>query len=236
MYSFHSRVRYSETDREGRLSLVGILNYLQDCSTFQSEDCGVGLAYLQNHNWAWVLNFWQVDILRYPGFGENIEIGTIPYSIKGFIGYRNFYIKDASGEMAVKANSIWTLLHLDTLKPVRVPQEMLDGYILGTKLDMEYQERKIRGLDGTDHTEDRIMVKRHHIDTNRHVNNAQYVSIALDYVEQSAKIRRLCAEYKKAAYLGAIMEPVVTSGDKGELVSLCDPDGNIYAKVLFDKG
>ena len=38
MYTFDSRVRYSETDEEGNLSVVGIMNYLQDCSTFQSED------------------------------------------------------------------------------------------------------------------------------------------------------------------------------------------------------
>ena len=32
MYTFDSRVRYSETDEEGNLSVVGIMNYLQDCS------------------------------------------------------------------------------------------------------------------------------------------------------------------------------------------------------------
>ena len=47
MYQFKSRVRYSETGVDARLSLMGIMNYMQDCSTFQSEDCGVGLAYLE---------------------------------------------------------------------------------------------------------------------------------------------------------------------------------------------
>ena len=43
MYQFDSRVRYSETDEQGRLSVTGILNYLQDCSTLQSEDIGLGI-------------------------------------------------------------------------------------------------------------------------------------------------------------------------------------------------
>ena len=38
MYTFGSRIRYSETDEYGKLTLTGIMNYLQDCSTFQSED------------------------------------------------------------------------------------------------------------------------------------------------------------------------------------------------------
>ena len=38
IYSFDGRVRYSETGENGLLTLPGILNYFQDCSTFQSED------------------------------------------------------------------------------------------------------------------------------------------------------------------------------------------------------
>ena len=48
MYTINSRVRYSETDERGQLSLTGIINYMQDCSTFQSEDARVGVEYLYN--------------------------------------------------------------------------------------------------------------------------------------------------------------------------------------------
>ena len=42
MYELNSRVRYSETDIDAKLSLTGIMNYMQDCSTMQSEDAGSG--------------------------------------------------------------------------------------------------------------------------------------------------------------------------------------------------
>ena len=38
MYTFHSRVRYSEIDADGHITLDNIINYMQDCSTFHSED------------------------------------------------------------------------------------------------------------------------------------------------------------------------------------------------------
>ena len=38
MYSFKSRVRYSEVGEDKKLSLNGIINYFQDCSTF-SQRC-----------------------------------------------------------------------------------------------------------------------------------------------------------------------------------------------------
>ena len=66
MYQFDSRVRYSETDEQGRLSVTGILNYLQDCSTLQSEDIGLGIEYLKKTRHAWWLSSWQIIIDRYP--------------------------------------------------------------------------------------------------------------------------------------------------------------------------
>ena len=50
MYSFDSRVRYSEVDQNQELTTTGIINYLQDCSTFQSEDLHLGIDYLTAHH------------------------------------------------------------------------------------------------------------------------------------------------------------------------------------------
>ena len=47
MYTFDSRVRYSETDENGKLAPLALMNYLQDCSLFQSEALGVGLQRLK---------------------------------------------------------------------------------------------------------------------------------------------------------------------------------------------
>ena len=49
MYTMKQRVRYSETDHTKHLTLTGIVNYFQDCSTFQSEDIGVGIEFLEAH-------------------------------------------------------------------------------------------------------------------------------------------------------------------------------------------
>lgn len=35
MYTFDSRVRYSETDENGNLSLESLIDYMQDCTNFQ---------------------------------------------------------------------------------------------------------------------------------------------------------------------------------------------------------
>lgn len=66
MYFFSSRVRYSETDETGNLSLSGLMDYLQDCCLFQSEYLGVGPEYLRERHCLWLVTGWQIVIDRYP--------------------------------------------------------------------------------------------------------------------------------------------------------------------------
>ena len=42
MYEFKSRVRYSEIDHRGTMTLPALINYFQDSSTFHSEEAGLG--------------------------------------------------------------------------------------------------------------------------------------------------------------------------------------------------
>ena len=54
-YSFNSRIRYSETGENACLTLPGILNYFQDCSTFHSEAIGQGMKVIKQSMGAVVL-------------------------------------------------------------------------------------------------------------------------------------------------------------------------------------
>ena len=94
IYQFDSRVRYSEVDENRRITLLSILNYFQDCSSFHSEKIGFGIDYLKEKQCAWVLSSWQIVLGELPVFGQEITVQTWPYSFKGFLGERNFCIRD----------------------------------------------------------------------------------------------------------------------------------------------
>lgn len=232
MYSFDSRVRYSEVDEDRKLSVTGMMNYLQDCSTFQSEDLGMGIDYLQKENRAWWLSAWQIVVSRYPELGEHITVSTWPYEFKGIYGYRNFTIRDADGAYLVKANSTWFFFDIAAGRPVRPEEKDIRGYGSGEekRLEMDYAPRRIV-LPDTCTVGEPIPVARHHIDTNHHVNNAQYVEIARELLPRETRIRELRVEYKKAAVLGDIMIPHISSRDGCETIALCDKEGTPYAVV-----
>lgn len=231
MYTFESRVRYSEMDETGRLSVTGIMNYMQDCSTFQSEDLKMGLSYLYDKKRAWWLNTWQILIDRCPGLGERIRISTWPYGFRGIYGYRNFTITDLDGNYLVRADSCWFFFDLEKNCPTRVTEDEIRGYGQGEeKLPLPAAPRKILlpkdYMDG-----EPVTAARHHIDTNQHVNNAQYVEIARELLPEKFAVRELRTEYKKAALLGDVMYPKIARIPEGYVVSLQDCSGNVFANI-----
>ena len=232
MYAFDSRIRYSETDSEGQLTLNALLNYFQDCSTFHSEDVGLGIGDMKEIGQAWVLSSWQIVVDRYPRLGEKVKIVTLPYELKGFLGYRNFAMLDEEGNYLAKANSLWSLLDMTTGKPVAVNEAMHKGYGIDEKLDMDYAPRKITVPEGGQLLEP-IMVKKHHLDTNHHVNNGQYVNIAMEYLPDDFLIHQMRAEYKKQAFLDDVLYPYIVSVESGYVVSLRDEEGRPYVSVEF---
>ena len=217
MYAFDSRIRYSETDSEGRLTLNALLNYFQDCSTFHSEDVGLGIGYMKEIGQVWVLSAWQIVVNRYPQLGEKVRIVTLPYE---------------KGEYIAKANSLWSLLDVATGKPVIVNEAMRKGYAADKKLDMDYAPRKITVPEGGQLLEP-IVVKKHHLDTNHHVNNGQYVNIAMEYLPDDFVIRQMRAEYKKQAFLEDVLHPYVVQTENGYIICLQDEEGRPYVSVEF---
>ena len=235
MYKFQSRVRYSETNKEGYMTLEAILDYFQDCTTFHSEDIGLGIDYLSSVNKVWVLSSWQIEVLRYPRFYEMIKIGTAPYDFKSFLGYRNFLLETEEGEILARANSIWTLMDLEKGRPAVPTPEMVAGYVLKEKLEMDYAPRKIVLPKETaeEVEKERIVIKNHHLDTNQHVNNGQYVRMAIDCLDEPMDIRHFRAEYKKSAMLDDVLVPVLLKGADKHIVVLKDLNDANVAVVEF---
>lgn len=232
MYSFESRVRYSELAENGCLSLDGIINYMQDCASFESEDLGVGMEHLARKNRTWVLNFWQIVIERYPGMGERITIGTQGYGCDKMFGYRNFMLSDEKGDFFAKANSIWILMDRKKGRPVIVTPEEADVYGKAEPIPMEYASRKIPIPEGG-RPQPAFPVQEYHLDTNHHVNNGQYVRMASACLPKGKIVRELRAEYKKPALLGEEVIPVLHETEQGHLVTLNGTDGQVYAVVEF---
>lgn len=230
MYSYEINAGYSVMDESLRMTVTAILDCFQDAAIFEAENGDITTEYLYEKNIAWFLSSWQIVIGRRPKLNERIKITTTPYDFKGFLGYRNFTLAGEEGELIVKAASIWTLIDTRRLLPVKPTQELIDGYDLSEKLEMDYAPRKIAIL-GEGVEQEPFQVRKYQIDSNRHVNNVEYVRMALEFVEEPDKIRELRVEYKRAACFGDMVMPVVYTCEKKMQVQLKDTQGSSFAVV-----
>lgn len=234
MYSFQSTVRYSETDETGTLSIPAMINYLQDCSLFQTEGLGVGVTHAQEVGRRWLLAAWEIEVVRLPRFTERIEVSTWARSFHGLFAGRNFLMRDAAGADLVRADSLWFMYDDATGRPIRPPKEETDPYrddiAQGVPLDLPPIQRRIP-VQGEGLSAAPVTVTRAHIDTNHHVNNAQYVDMALGVLPGGINVTRLDVQYCEAARLGDVVHPSVHAIEGGYVVSLENEQGAPYAVV-----
>ncbi len=233
MYSFSTRVRYSEVDSSLQLSYPAIINYFQDCSIFHSEDLGIGIDFLKQAHRVWLMNSWQIEVLRFPKYGEVLHVNTWPYEFKSMFGYRNFTLTDESGAPLVIANSVWVFADTDTGRPAKPDPEYAARYPLDPPYPMDYSSRKVDiPADGTVLAP--IPVTVSHLDSNHHVNNGQYVAMASALLP-SADYTKLRVEYKKSAQLGDTIYPRITVADELCTIVLATADNTPFAVVEFKK-
>ena len=241
MFSFNTKIRYSECGVNKKLTLPALVNYFQDCSTFHSAGTKGSWEALMEKGMAWMILFWQIEVSRYPSLYEDIKIGTIPYSVEGLFGCRNFFMEDSGGNMIAKANSIWTLVGLKKQLPMFIPEEVAESYPSEQKLDMDYSDRKIIFPKTGENSEaGELIVRQRDLDINRHVNNEQYIRFATDALEEMGFGDRthpkgLKVEYRKQAFKGDLIYPVINDRTEEDTriftVSLNNAEGKPYCLV-----
>lgn len=233
MYTFDSRIRYTEINHyKATMDPSSIINYFQDCSTFQSEDLNLGLSYLQDRKRVWLLASWNLQILNQGALGDYITVGTWPYAFKGFYGYRNFIMKDKSNNVLSVADSIWVYMDVENQCPIKVPKDN-GGYVLEPPYPMEHKDRKIV-LPKDLVTYPSFPVIKSNIDSYNHVNNGQYIKMAEEFLPDNYIVSNMRVEYKAQALLGDMIYPRVSQiGNKYYIVLDCE-EQKPYAVVEFD--
>ena len=259
LYTFTSKIRYSEIDETGRLSVPAAINYLQDASTFHAEDVGQGLEQARATGTAWMLAAWRIEIRKLPAMGESICVRTWPTGCKGLFSNRNFTIHTADAaadeEPCLRADSIWFLYDTAAGRPRRIGEEHLaafadqDGF--EAALDMDAAQRRIHLPKGAVAIDaEPVRVATTHIDTNHHVNNAQYVGMAIDALLEYPPAQRarealanrsddspitIDVQYSSAATRGQTIYPHIYQDAAGFIVSLDDLDGAHFAIVSISQ-
>ena len=115
-------------------------------------------------------------------------------------------------------------------RPARPDKELTGHYELEEPLEMETVSRKI-ALPEKLEERGGFPVFRHQIDVNNHVNNCQYVQMALEVLPECGRAAKIRVEYKKSAVFGDTICPKIAIEEDRKIVELCGTDRSVFAVV-----
>jgi acyl-ACP thioesterase len=220
MYTLNYKVTTSTCDSEGRLKLYSALQMMQDCSEMWIDSEPEVKAYFARENMAQLLASRQVEVLRVPSFKEELMVTTSVYDMKPMFGFRNTFIYDADGRPCYRTWSMGAFVDKATGKLKRVDDAVANTLLIEPQLEMNYRDRRIILPKGGGEAFAPIKVMRADIDYNRHVNNANYIRMAMELMPEDFEIKELRVEYRVAAKLGDTLTPTMYHIDDGFVIAL----------------
>ena len=232
MYSLKYKVTTSTCDSEGRLKLYSALQMMQDCSEMWIDSEPGVKEYFAAQNMAQLLASRQVEIIRVPEYKEELTVTTSVYGMKPMFGFRNTYIYDAEGKPCYKTWSMGAFVDKANGKLKRVDDATIASMTLEPQLEMNYGDRRIILPRDGGEAQEPYKLLRADIDYNKHMNNANYVRIAMELLPEGFEVKCLRVEYRVAAKLGDILVPVVYNVEGRFIVAISVGD-DVSAIIEF---
>jgi len=235
MYSLNYKVTTSTCDSNGKLKLFSALQMMQDCSEMWIESEPVVKNYFHQQNMTQLLATRQVEIVRAPEFKEELSVTTSVYDVKPMFGFRNTFIRDAQGNACFKTWSMGAFVDLSTGKLKRIDETTIKSITMDEQQEMDYRDRRIMLPKEGGKCLDAVKVMRADIDYNKHMNNANYVRIAMELLPEGFEATDLRMEYRVPAKLGDMLVPTFYQLDDNTIIIALAVDNNASAIIEFSR-
>ncbi|GHV37179.1 acyl-ACP thioesterase [Bacteroidia bacterium] len=237
-YTEYFVVRSHEIDPVERITFTAFVGLLQDVATTHANLLGVGFDTLRKENFFWAISRMYYQIERLPKWREKFSITTWHKCYQGVMSIRDFLVKDESGNVIVRATSSWIIVDLDE-RHIKRSEQVCGDLCLHPENAIERTAMKVLVPNTLEmNKEGEIVPRFSNIDMNRHVNNVNYYTWALDYLPLdlvNTNIKSLEINFLAEAKEGVLMD-ICYANDSN--VWYCDmknhESGNSHCKVRLE--
>ncbi|MDR3172648.1 MAG: hypothetical protein LBU19_00220 [Treponema sp.] len=218
-------LRYFEMNKFGFASPMAILTLLEETAAEHCYNIGYSLYSLERENIGWVLISGAIDMIRYPGYKENITIRTWLSKFTLVKGYRENIILDDSGVAIGRAKGIWAFYDVEKRKPVPIFDEIKLKWGINPEISRKIDMDVIKIVNDSEHQSEYDVYKSD-VDSNRHVNNIRYfhwlIESLPDEISDNYILKRIDAKfYSDAKY-----------GEKIRIYMSRETERNIYLHTM----
>ena len=173
-------LRYYEKDLNLNLKPVSLLNFMQDVAAMHAEKNGFGETFVFSKNMAWFVLKYKIVIYENIKDLKEIQVKTESRGTSKLFAYRDFYFYNG-GKLFGKASSQWAMVDFATKRMAKA-QEVLDFLPLYEKREDDLDFDKILPISNVSAKKE-FEIRFDDIDINKHVNNPNYLTWALETLD-----------------------------------------------------
>ncbi|MDQ7028873.1 MAG: YbgC/FadM family acyl-CoA thioesterase [Ardenticatenia bacterium] len=182
VHTIHFRVRHYECDPYGHVNNATYLRYMEEAAFRASMAVGYGVDTYKGMNRRWWIHETEVEYLRPLRYGDTAEVRTWVAHARRVRCRRVYEVRRGStGELAARAWSDWVFLEGTTGRPTAIPEELWRAFGLDdTAKDVPWDRFPEAPPPPPGVFRTRRRVEWRDLDTEGHVNNANYLSYLED--------------------------------------------------------
>ena len=251
MYEMSCSVRFSETERNGVMSMDGLLRLFQDVGYAHALERGFGLDYTRRTRCTWYLLSWQINAFRMPRAGEKIRLATCIYDMRASLAHKSIAMYDAGGNCLALGDTMWVYMNVDRQEPV-VPENIVGDAAqgggvwlnedfdckiepFGTNMSSAASRRIKMPADSTQMPPCKI--ESYLLDTNGHANNVRLTEFAMRI--SGADNESCCglrAEFKEQVKADSMVYPLIKKDrhDNETVTTIAFKDDADHTMAVFE--
>ncbi len=177
------RVRHYECDAYGHVNHANYLRYMQEAAMDASAEAGYDTDWYIKTNRQWLIRETNITYLRPLTYGDEVIVKTWVADFRRVRSRRAYELRrESDDEIVAQAHTDWVYLDLDGLRPVTVPEEMIQAFypegVPETAARREAFPQAPAPPPGIFNIQRRV--EWMHIDPAQHVNNAMYMAYIED--------------------------------------------------------
>lgn len=230
------RLRWMDFDRYGRLHPAPVLDMFQDVATVHAANMGMSRDAMVARGVFWAVVRSKLEYVKAPAQLQGVTVRTWPHAPTRFSFQRDFTMRDAAGDLLVKASTEWVLMDLEARKFVSV-KDYYDGPDdFDETRAIEGKLRKIADFPEGNLPVVQVVPRFSDIDVNGHVNNARYANYIIDALDPGEKgsIKTLQIDYRHEVLPGVPLAMHTLVEDGRVLSKGVDEEGETAFAALIE--
>jgi acyl-ACP thioesterase len=180
-------------DHQKRISLVGMLNFLQDTAWIHAENLGWGYDDLVMKGTIWVLSRQKLVMTDWPVWKDKVTIHTWPRRSGSVMALREFEILVGDRKVG-ECTTSWLVLDWTTRK-IQKLDRIMTGMATRSEGVLDIAAERIAPRHDLPEVA-RFEVRNSDLDVNGHVNNTRYAQWLTDTMTADELARTAITEYE----------------------------------------